>query len=165
MDEERQRLKLSEAARNVLEECRTVVPGVQGLFGFQLIAVFSEAFDKKLDTPERSMHLASLLLVVLSLVCIMTPAAYHRINGPREVTAGFITVASRLLLVSMAALAIAITLDTFLVARIVLGMPAGLWVAGAVLLLFGTLWFLFPHNAARRRALQRLGPLAPPDRV
>jgi hypothetical protein len=28
---------------HVLEECRTVVPGMQALFGFQFIAVFSEA--------------------------------------------------------------------------------------------------------------------------
>ena len=35
----RQELSLNDAATHVLEECRTVVPGMQALFGFQLIAV------------------------------------------------------------------------------------------------------------------------------
>ena len=39
--EARQELSLDAAASHLLEECRTVVPGMQALFGFQLIAVFS----------------------------------------------------------------------------------------------------------------------------
>ena len=37
-------LTLSEAAKYLLDECRMVLPGIQALFGFQLIAVFNSAF-------------------------------------------------------------------------------------------------------------------------
>ena len=59
---ERQELSLNDAATHVLEECRTVVPGMQALFGFQLIAVFSATF-KELSSAERTLHLAAIVLV------------------------------------------------------------------------------------------------------
>jgi hypothetical protein len=36
---------LERAATHVLEEARMVLPGIQALLGFQLIAVFSSRFD------------------------------------------------------------------------------------------------------------------------
>ena len=37
-------LPLATAVQYLLEECRIVLPGIQVLFGFQLIAVFSDRF-------------------------------------------------------------------------------------------------------------------------
>jgi len=37
-------LPLSKAAQLLLEECRMVLPGIQALFGFQLIVVFNSRF-------------------------------------------------------------------------------------------------------------------------
>jgi hypothetical protein len=42
-------LPLSKAAQLLLEECRMVLPGIQALFGFQLIAVFNARFAERLD--------------------------------------------------------------------------------------------------------------------
>ena len=50
---EQQELSLNDAASHVLEECRTVVPGMQALFGFQLIAVFTTSFKEDLSPTER----------------------------------------------------------------------------------------------------------------
>jgi len=47
--EERQQLTLSEAAQALLDECRMVLPGIQALFGFQLLAVFNTRFAEDLD--------------------------------------------------------------------------------------------------------------------
>ena len=38
----------SDTVTHLLEECRMVLPGIQALFGFQLIAVFNAAFWEKL---------------------------------------------------------------------------------------------------------------------
>ncbi len=35
---------LSQAITHILEECRMVLPGIEALFGFQLVAVFSQPF-------------------------------------------------------------------------------------------------------------------------
>jgi hypothetical protein len=158
MADEREQLSLAKAVANLLEECRTVVPGIQGLFGFQLIAVFNEFFHEKLAPQERLAHLAAIVLVVISLVLIMTPAAYHRITGPREASAHFIVLSTRMLLGSMAALALAICVDTWLVARLITGARSATTLGLALLLLFGALWYLLPiaGRARRRREEQVL---------
>ena len=43
---EHERVKLSQAASYLLDECRMVLPGVQAIFGFQLIAVFNQRFAR-----------------------------------------------------------------------------------------------------------------------
>jgi hypothetical protein len=47
--EKREELPLSKAAEYLLDECRMVLPGIQALFGFQLIAVFNSSFELKLS--------------------------------------------------------------------------------------------------------------------
>jgi Family of unknown function (DUF6328) len=53
---------LHDEAQMILDEARMVLPGIQALFGFQLIAVFTEGFRRLADV-ERLAHLGSLLLV------------------------------------------------------------------------------------------------------
>lgn len=153
--EEREDLSLNDAATHVLEECRTVVPGMQALFGFQLIAVFSTAFEQQLSSDERMVHLGALVLVTIAIVLVMAPAALHRQTEPRAVSARFIAISSRLLMASMAPLAIGICLDVFLVARIIADSSrlAGI-VAGLLFAIFVSVWFVLPR-LVRRRASER----------
>src|SRR5438105_15563789 len=87
---EREEISLNDAATHVLEECRTVVPGMQALFGFQLIAVFSTVFEQKLSSVEQFVHLAAIVLVTIAIVLVMAPAALHRQTEPRSVSKRFI---------------------------------------------------------------------------
>jgi hypothetical protein len=74
--------KLDEQAdktgREAIEEARMVLPGIQALFGFQLIAVFNERF-KELTEDEQLIHFSATVLVTIAIALIMTPAAYHRL--------------------------------------------------------------------------------------
>ncbi|MGE5384294.1 MAG: DUF6328 family protein [Betaproteobacteria bacterium] len=154
--EEREALSLKDAAGHLLEECRMVLPGIQALFGFQLIVVFSPGFDDKLGPPEQYLHLLAIALVIVAVILVMSPAAWHRQLGPREVTAGFIRISTRLLLASMFPLALGICLDFFLVAKIIIDdgrLPAlmALVLAG----IFGMVWFLFPRMGRLRDFLGR----------
>jgi hypothetical protein len=47
-------LKLPDAVKYVFEECCMVLPGIQALFGFQMIAVFDSGFSQKLSPRCRS---------------------------------------------------------------------------------------------------------------
>lgn len=49
-----EKIPLSEAVTHLLEECRMVLPGIQALFGFQLIVVFNPAFNERLNGTEHS---------------------------------------------------------------------------------------------------------------
>jgi hypothetical protein len=143
---ERQELSLNDAATHVLEECRTVVPGMQALFGFQLIAVFSAAFGEQLSSAERIVHLVAIVLVTIAIVLVMAPAALHRQTEPEAVSRRFITMSSRLLMASMAPLAVGICLDVYVVARVIVASRgvAGI-VAASLLGVFIAFWLLLPR--------------------
>lgn len=123
-----------------------VLPGVQALFGFQLIAVFNNGFSAKLSHAEQCVHLLALALVAVAGALIMSPAAYHRQTSPRSVSAGFIRLGGRLLVLAMVPLLVGIGLDFYLIARVVLG-SAALAAAEAIGLaaFFALCWFALPR--------------------
>lgn len=148
---EREELSLNDAASHLLEECRTVVPGMQALFGFQLIAVFNTAFKEQLSSMERTLHLIAIVLVTIAIALVMTPAALHRQTEPLAVSRRFIRISSRLLMASMAPLAVGLCLDIYLVARVTVGMRAvAATVAVSLLGVFVVLWLLLPRRSRRR---------------
>lgn len=78
-----------------------VLPGIQALFGFQLIAVFNSTFSQMLDPFEQKLHLIALSSAAIAIALLMTPAAFHRQTEPTKVTEEFIQLATRLLLWGM----------------------------------------------------------------
>jgi hypothetical protein len=148
-----ERLSLEQAASHLLEECRTIVPGVQAVFGFQLIAVFNTGFGQRLSGGEQRLHLGAVALVIVAMGLVMGPAALHRQAEPRSVSERFLRVSSRLLMWSMVPLALGISLDVYLVAHVILADTGeAVALAGVLLVVLGTLWFVLP----RSRRLQRL---------
>jgi hypothetical protein len=152
-EEKREELSLSKAAQYLLDECRMVLPGIQALFGFQLIAVFNSAFEGKLTPSQQRLHLLAIALVAIAIAIIMTPAALHRQKGPHEVTDTFVRVSSRLLLWSMAPLALSISLDFYLVSRIITGRPIVSLLGAAMFALFLGLWFVLPRARGLQKAI------------
>ena len=114
-----EKIPLSEAVTHVLEECRTVLPGIQAMFGFQLIVVFNPTFQEKLSAVDHALHLIAIALNMVAIAMIMTPAAYHRQRDPRSVSEDLIIVATRLLLYSMFPLMVALGLEFFLITRVI----------------------------------------------
>lgn len=135
-----------------------VLPGIQALFGFQLIAVFNQGFEEKLSTVQQQLHLASIILTVFAVALVMTPAALHRQIDPLAVTRRFIEWSTMLLLLSMLPLGLSISLELYIIAQIITG---SLWLsllaAGAVLVLFFALWLLLPNlkKSGGRRTMRR----------
>ena len=125
-----------------------VLPGVQALFGFQLIAVFNAGFTDKLTRLEQMSHLAAILCVVVSIALLMAPAAIHRRREPYSVSTAFISLSSMLLRAGMAPLAAATVIDVYLVARVLTqSIPAGAVAAVVCLSVFVGLWGLLPVRA------------------
>jgi len=153
--EEKEELSLSKAAEYLLEECRMVLPGIQALFGFQLIAVFNQSFGEKLSSGEQALHLAAIGLIAVAVALVMTPAAYHRQAGGRVVTEHFLQISTRLLLWSMLPLALGISIDFYLIARIILGTSAVAFLAAVLLAVFILLWFALPRVETLKRLTAR----------
>jgi hypothetical protein len=142
----KQQLSLDASLRHILEECRMVLPGIQALFGFQLIAVFNDGFTEKLSLTEQYIHYASILLTVIAVALVMTPAALHLQVDPRAVTERFIRSSSILLLLSIIPLAIGICLEIYLIGRIISrGFWLGFIAAIGCMLMFVLLWLVVPQ--------------------
>ena len=145
---------LKDALQQTLDEARMVLPGVQALFGFQLIAIFNDGFERRLSDVEQDIHLVAVVLVTIAIALMMTPAAYHRQVNRRRVTADFLNLASRLVSGAMLPLAVGLSLDIHLVARVVTGdLRLATALGSLVFAMFVALWFVFPRwRAARRQA-------------
>src|SRR4051812_32358789 len=147
MPASQQELSLDAAAAHLLEECRMVLPGIQALLGFQLIAVFNAGFSEKLSTGEQQLHLVAIVSMALATILVMSPAALHRQREPERVSRRFIQISSRLLMAGMVPLALGTTIDVYLIAGIIVGPVAAPVVAALLVILFVALWVVLPRIA------------------
>jgi hypothetical protein len=144
-----ERESLSRDVDHLLEECRMVLPGVQALFGFQLVAVFSYQFFERLGTTEHILHLGALFLTAVAAAMLMAPAAYHRQAEPGQVSDRFVGYASMLLTWAMVPVMLGLSIDMYVITMAMFrSMEASLAVASALLVICATLWFVMPR--ARR---------------
>ena len=153
-DEETKTESLSYSITHMLEECRMVLPGIQALFGFQLIAVFNSTFWSRLDQFEQQLHYIALGLVALSVALVMTPAAYHRQAEPMTVSRRFLTISTKLLFWSMYPLMSGILLDFYLIGSLVLpSRLLSLLTTFCLFCVFATLWIILPRTPFLQRLI------------
>lgn len=150
MDQAVEKESLKEQMSRIVEEARMMLPGIQALFGFQTIAVFSERFEK-LPLLAQDCHATALALVVVAIALVMLPAAYHRLAEPGIVSHRAIKVSSRAICYALAPLAGALSLDVGVVLYMVTenGLASAGAGAAALILLIG-LWFTYPLHQRRK---------------
>jgi len=135
---------LEETSTQVGGEARMLLPGVQTILGFQLMAVFNQRFEQ-FTSAEQVMHFVSFLLLGLTMGLMMAPAAYHRQAERCVVTERFVKMSSRLLTLSMIPFVIGVCLDTYLVGKMILkDTPSALLAAKGMLIVLIGLWFVLP---------------------
>ncbi len=131
-----------ERYRELLEELRTIIPGVQVLFGFLLTAPFSSRFGD-LDDTGRTLYAAVLTGVTLAIIVLLTPAALHRMSdGPDRATR--VHVGVRCAAAGMTLLAVSTVVAVFMVARFVFGGVPATALATVVGTAFVGGWFVLP---------------------
>jgi hypothetical protein len=142
---------------NLLEEGRMVLPGIQALIGFQLIAVFNDGFQQ-LSPALQLTHLAATLLVALAVLLIMTPAAYHRIAEQGQVSRRFTELASMFIAVAMLPFALGMSLEISIVTNMVTDSTFAAAAAFIFAIVLSTsAWFVFPLLALRVRRAREHG--------
>lgn len=142
---------LEEQATHLESEARMLLPGVQTILGFQLMAVFNQRFER-FSENEQLVHYAAFLLTALTMALMMTPAAYHRQAERRCVTRRFVDLSSWLLTFSMVPFIAGMCLDTYLVGRLITHEASlGLAAAAGTLLVLSGLWFVLPAVVRKRR--------------
>ncbi len=132
--------------RNLIEllnELRVVLPGVQVLFAFLLIAPFNSTF---VDTTEfeKYVYLGTLMATAISAVLLMAPTAFHRVRFRRHDKEFIVNVGNRLALMGLISVALAMCGVVLLVTSFVFGsVTAAVCTAGLAIAFLG-LWFLLP---------------------
>lgn len=127
-----------------------VLPGIQALFGFQLVAVFNRRFEQ-LSYADQLVHLSAVALVALSAGLLMTPAAFHREAEGGAISARLVRISTRLLLVGMLFLAVGIAADFFILSALITQSRSASALAAVVVFVALTLlWFVIPYSERRR---------------
>ena len=141
---------IEKIAQEAIEEARMVLPGIQALFGFQLMAIFNDKFRTLSEFDQRT-HFLAMLLISLSIALIMTPAAYHRQVEPGSVSKFFVGLASLLVALAMIPLMTGLSLEVYLVGQIILhDQVTSAIIATALFAIFAGLWYGFPFVMKRR---------------
>jgi uncharacterized membrane protein len=105
--------------------------------------MLAEGFDR-IPVSSQYIHLASLFAIAISTALLMTPAAYHRVAVNGQDTEAFHRLAGRLLIAAMAALAVGLSGDFFVVVRKITGSaPFASAMAALTLAFISGLWFGF----------------------
>ncbi|HYK41704.1 MAG TPA: DUF6328 family protein [Thermoanaerobaculia bacterium] len=153
--------EIGEKIQNVLTETRVVLPGAQALLGFQFISTLSEGYEK-LPQAVKMVHLGSLGAICVSIVLLMTPAAWHRIAEEGEDSERFHRLTGRYLLTALLFLGLGLAGDVYVVGVAAAKDPTlALAAAAATLAVLWGLWFLLPFSrrvrvAAEKRARRRV---------
>lgn len=131
-----------ERYRELLEELRTVQPGVQVLFAFLLTVPFNQRFSD-LDALGTNLYGVALAASALATAAFVAPPWYHRLDGgqPRERrnhrSVGFQIAGLTFLFVAMAS-------AILLVARFIFGPSPGALIVGLFVTAAAVGWWLVP---------------------
>lgn len=135
---------------DLLQELRVTETGVQVLFSLLLTVPFSARFDEV--TPfQRDVYFAALLLTAASNAALIAPVARHRTLFQQGVKPELVQQASRLALIGLVLLALAITAVLLLVTDVLFDTPVATAVATAFGVATLSLWFV-PPLVRRARA-------------
>jgi uncharacterized membrane protein (DUF485 family) len=144
-NQDSQQEKNDQEMRNMIEEARCILPGLQAVFGFQTIAVFNERF-MDLETYAQVCHLAGLGLMVIAMALLMTPAVYFRAQHG-HVTSRMVRMSRKNIRGALIPLAVGLSLDMLTVVSLATDrLSLSIAAAVATLLLFVGLWYLIPRS-------------------
>jgi hypothetical protein len=141
------RKRLDRELGQLLNETRVAMPGVQVLFAFLLTVPFAAGYGR-MSSFDRAAYLVALLASAVASACFIAPSAYHRLLFRMGQKAHLVGFATRITLVGLGFLALAMNASILLVVDVVADRTAAWLVTACTAVLFVLLWF---GVALRRR--------------
>ena len=148
LDDVRDREELRHRYDEMLQELRVLLPGVQVLVAFLLTIPFANRF-LDLDEIGRLSFGVAMFTGMVSVVCLLTPTAFHRM-APRTARSARLAWAIRMLKTGVAAMAVALVAALFAVSRFVFGTSTGSAMAATFAVLIVLLWVVLPRVIGER---------------
>lgn len=134
---------------DMLQELRILLQGAQVLTAFLVVLPFNQSFGK-IHPFEKWVFTATFLCSICSMVFFSAPAAHHRLIRPLINRMTFKLFATRMILVGLVFLSLALILVTQLVVWQVLETTASVLVSSFVGVLILLIWWLFPLFLKRK---------------
>jgi hypothetical protein len=126
--------------QTALDETRLLILASQILFGFQFHTVFQEKFAG-LTTPMRRVDAVALLLMVIAIAVLVTPASQHRLVERGRITGRIRALVTRCTEIALLPFSISLGLDLYLVFATGYGEAAGVIVGSAIFVLAISAWY------------------------
>ena len=141
--------RLDRNLQELLGELRVILPGVQVLFAFLLVAPFNQRFAD-ITTFQKYLYLGTLLSAAGASILLIAPSIHHRITFRTQDKEYLITRANRLTIVGGVLLAIAMTGAIWLITGYLFGDTITAVAAVAVAGTFAFLWYVVPLMRLRQ---------------
>jgi hypothetical protein len=141
--EETRKERLDRQYEELLQELRVAQAGVQILFAFLLVLPFQTGFTRLADDL-KVVYAVSLLSALVAAALLIGPVAMHRVLFEQQMKDAIVAGAHRLALGGLASLALAMCGSVTLALSVSAGRIVGLLTGLAALLLFASLWFIWP---------------------
>ncbi|MFY9571600.1 MAG: DUF6328 family protein, partial [Blastocatellia bacterium] len=139
-----------EKVQYALDEARLLILGAQVLLGFQYRAVFESGFSR-LSLHAQFLKLGGLTLLLIALVLLIWPGAYHRIVVGGEDTEDVHEFTTHVMEFALLPFALALGIDMFVAAEKTAGLWAGIVAGTFVGLMALTCWYGIEAVARMRR--------------
>jgi amino acid transporter len=141
--QETEKERLDRNLEELLGELRVALPGVQVLFAFLLVVPFNQRFAD-ITSFQRTVYFVTLLFATAACACLIAPTAHHRIEFRRRDKKRIVFGATRLAIIGLTLLALAMTGAVMLVTDFLYGATTVTIAVACVVLLFGYLWYAIP---------------------
>jgi hypothetical protein len=140
---ESEKERLDRNLQELLGELRVALPGVQVLFAFLLVVPFNQRFAD-ITTFQQTTYFVTLLLATAASVCLIAPTAHHRIEFRQQDKERIVFGATKLSVVGLTLLALAMTGAVLLITDFLYGSTTVAITTAGVVLLFAALWYAIP---------------------
>jgi amino acid transporter len=135
--------RLDRELMELLQELRVVLPGVQVLLAFLLVAPFQPRFAQ-LPGSLRNAFFASVACATLATALLIAPSAHHRLRWRARDKERLLRIGNQMALWGTVFLAAAIVLAVYVVTNVLYVSQLALLTAGVAVVVFGWIWYGLP---------------------
>ncbi len=129
----------------ILQELRVTQTGSQIITGFLLAVAFQDRFTD-LDTFQRSVYLALVVLAAVTTALGLAPVSIHRTLFRHRAKKRIVTLANSLMKLTLVGVGVVLTGTVLLIFDVVIARWAGFAAGGATALAIVTLWVVLPRR-------------------
>jgi cation transport ATPase len=148
-DEETEKERLDRNLMELLGELRVALPGVQVLFAFLLAVPFQAGFVR-VTSFQRDVYFFTLCCALVASACLIAPTPFHRLTFRLHQKRALVSIANRLAIAGLAALALAMTSVILLIGDVLFGTAAAIVATALAATLLAMLWGVLPLRHRRR---------------